>query len=740
MKSFRISRKKRSNATKITTKNKKPPLEAFFEQTSHLILQRYSLDGTIQYWNEASEALYGYQSEEVVGKNLVDLIVLPEDRVRVQKELKVMELTGQPISQREMTLRRKDGFLVQVYTNFILTESPDTSQLELLCLDIDLTREKKRQHELRQMESKTRRKLEAILEPDGDIDELAMEDVLDIPSLREMMYEMNRATGLLAALLDLSGNVLIDYGWQEICTRFHRKHLETSKHCWKSDVLLAAKTVPGIYEKHKCANGLWDLALPVMVGERRVGTLFFGQFFYEDEDIDLEFFQQQAHQYGFPESDYMAALEKVPRLSREKVEHIMKFYDHLIRNNTSLEYTNLQLTRNLEQQQLLEQQLLASIQKVEKANEVKDRFMANMSHELRTPLNGLMGMLQLVEMTEITEEQREFIEQALQSCQSLTDVVADILNHTDLVKREEEELKEKSFTLRNLMQEVLELHQVTAFQKRLAFHLKVASKVPEELLGDRYKIKQILNNLVGNAVKFTEQGHIHLCADLEKETDHQEVTLKLRVMDTGTGIPSSLHEHIFQAFAQADSSSTRAHDGLGLGLATVKKLAERMGGSVTLQSTPGKGSTFTVSIKAKKLPSEHREDHTLKNPERNLQKNIKILVVDDDAMNRKLVKLILHRDGYQVETATDGVEALKKANEKPYALILMDLHMPGQDGFDATKAILQRSVNSDTPVIAVTAMDLPDIKKRCLEAGMKDLVMKPIKMEEFKWKVQGWIK
>lgn len=606
MKSLRISRK---SLRKKTTRNpslKKTFMEAFFSQNSHLILQRYAMDGRVLSWNHASESFYGYSAEEALGKNMLDLIVLPEDRSQVAQELKVMELTRRAISQREMTLRRKDGSLVQAYINFMLTELEENQEPELFCLDIDLMQEKNRQEELRQLEIKTRRKLEAILEPEGELQTLDMEDILDIPSLQEMMYEMYQATGLGMSLTDLSGNVLIGYGWQPICTEFHRKHPETSKNCRKSDALLSAKKETGLYAQHKCHNGLWDLALPVMIGERRLGTLFFGQFFYEEESMDLDFFQQQAKKYGFPEKEYIGALEKSPRLSAERVEHIMKFYHHLIQNITSREYANLKLTRNLEQQQLLEQQLLASFQKIEKANEVKDRFLANMSHELRTPLNGLMGMIQLLEITELTQEQQEFMALALRSCQSLTEVVEDILNHTSLV-RKEVTLEEKPFVLQNLMEQVLELHKGTAFQKKLALDLQVASSVPRALLGDPYKIKQILNNLVGNAVKFTEEGHIHLCAALEPHENKQEGTLSLWVIDTGVGIPSSLQEHIFQAFAQADNSSTRAHDGLGLGLATVKTLVEKMGGRLFLQSNPGKGSSFTVSIPVKIPQKEARE-------------------------------------------------------------------------------------------------------------------------------------
>lgn len=435
----------------------------------------------------------------------------------------------------------------------------------------------------------------------------------------------------------------------------------------------------------------------------------------------------------------MAALEKVLQFSREKTDHIMKFYKHLIQNITSLEYSNLQLTRNLEQQQLLEQQLLASIKKAEMANEIKDRFMSNMSHELRTPLNGLMGMLQLAEMTELTEEQRELIEQALQSCQSLTDVVGDILNHTGLIEKEVT-LEEEKLNVHKIMQEVKDLHQITAFQKGLTIYVDQTPHIPEELLGDRYKIKQILNNLVGNAVKFTEQGHVHMMAKLHSNKDSQEATLELRVMDTGTGIPVSLQDHTFQAFTQADNSSTRAHDGLGLGLATVKKLAEIMDGGVSLKSSPGKGSTFTVNIKVKISPEIHLQDYARENLELIAKENNRVLIVDDEAMNRKLLHRLLNREGFQIDIAVDGRDAATKAKEIPYAVILMDLNMPKMDGFEATKEIASSPVNSNTPVLAVTAMKLPDIKERCLAAGMKEVIFKPVHMEKLKGAICEWIK
>ncbi|RQD68876.1 MAG: response regulator [Tindallia sp. MSAO_Bac2] len=737
MKKLGIQRNKTNKKDITKDKRKIAPLTAYFQQATHLVLQRYTLEGTVLYWSEGSEALYGYKAEEVLGKNVLDLMILPEDRNRIKRELEAIKITGQPVPQREITLQRKDGTYVQVYTNFILVENPETATVELLCIDMDLTGEKRKQEELQAKETKTRQKLEAILEPDGDIEELPLESMLDIPVLKEMMYAMHQATDLPLALADLSGEILIGFGWQEICSQFHRQHPEASKACRESDIQLSLKTLPGQCQAHKCRNGLWDLALPVMVGENRVGSLFFGQFFYEDEAIDWDFFRKQARRFGFSEKEYMEALEKIPRLNREKVDHIMKFYNHLIQNITSLEYSNLLLTRNLEQQQLLEQQLLASIKKAEIASEVKDRFMTNMSHELRTPLNGLMGMLQLTEMTELTEEQRELIQHALQSCHSLTDVVEDILNHTGLVQRDIP-VEEKPFNLKNVMQEVRDLHQVTAFQKNLHIHISLASRIPEELLGDRYKIKQILNNLAGNAVKFTDQGHIHLYADMYISKDDQ-YTLELRVKDTGTGIPESLHAHIFTAFTQADNSSTRAHDGLGLGLSTAKKLAEILGGSITLESSPGKGSTFIVHLKVKKPQAAYRYDHTLETLDLDLREPPRILVVDDELTNRKLLNNVLAKEGFQAEMANDGLEALTKAKETPYTIILMDLNMPNLDGFEATKEIHATTANPQTPIIAVTAMDLPNIRERCLEAGMKDVIIKPVDMGELKWKIREWM-
>ncbi|SMP63513.1 PAS domain S-box protein [Anoxynatronum buryatiense] len=383
------------------------------------------------------------------------------------------------------------------------------------------------------------------------------------------------------------------------------------------------------------------------------------------------------------------------------------------------------------------QELALAKESADAANHAKTRFLTNMSHELRTPLNGLMGMLQLLKTTALTEEQVEFTQVALDGSLALTRVVNDILNYTRLTNMENiiHPITEAPFELDVLLQEIMDLHQVAAVHKGLTLSLNKENHLPNQLVGDRFKLIQILGNLMGNALKFTENGTVTLrIMQGEKTAASGRINIQFQVQDTGIGIPPDKMKYIFQHFSQADESHSRLHGGLGLGLTVAQEQAVTLGGSITAVSTPGAGSTFTLACELKLdqevLQHSDKPVYSESFSKLNQLPSFKTLVVDDDYASRIMTQLFLEKLGCQVDTATHGEEALEMAIRYSYHLVLMDCQMPIMDGYEATRRIryYEISTGRHTPIVAITAKTLPGDREECLNAGMDGFLSKPFNL------------
>ena len=415
-----------------------------------------------------------------------------------------------------------------------------------------------------------------------------------------------------------------------------------------------------------------------------------------------------------------------------------------LRHSVRLGYKNTALVEargdEITRRKVVEAELRAATERAHAANHAKSEFLATMSHEIRTPMSGLIGMLRIVRESPLTAGQRENVETAASSADTLLDLLNDILDFSK-IEAGHLELERIAFAPSPTIRSVVDLLRPRATAKGLEFVIELDSRLPAGLLGDPTRLRQVLLNLLGNAIKFTDRGRValHVTRDL-LVTDAAQLTFA--VSDSGIGLDADASSRLFRAFTQADSTMSRCFGGTGLGLAISQKLTEAMGGRITVQSEPGRGSVFQFTMRLPFVTAEQAARLSATDGGTRFVAPAlrgRLLVVEDDRVNQRVIDHFLKQMGLELSLVGDGFEAVQAATASAWDAVLMDCQLPGLDGMEATRRIRAKLAGRPLPIIALTANASAQDRTACLAAGMDDYLTKPIRVELLAATLQKWL-
>lgn len=565
-------------------------LEVYFRKIIQNVSEVYFLvdsEKNIQFFNSYATELTRYKGEELKELNFQKLIH-PEKFDEVNSGFEGVEEKGIRF-EYETTLIDSNYKHIPIELSI---KKLEWKEKEIFLVIIrDITKYKRIENDLRV-------KLDTVLSPEYEITEEEFSSIIDTSRLQEIMDDFYELTNIGIAIEDLKGNVLVSTGWQKICTKFHRIHPETRKNCIESDTHLVEKLQPGRYSIYKCKNNMWDMTTPIVAGGKRLGTLFLGQFFFKDEEIDYEFFKKQAERYGFDKEEYLKAVDDVPRWSRETVNTVMDFYTKFASLISQLSYSNLKLANLLENYKNVERRLREKRRQAKNAFEQSNFYKDLLAHDIANVLNNIKSSVSLIEMMKNDQFEIKDSEEFIQIIKNQINKGSTLISKVrKLSGFEKEDHLIKDINLKEKLRKAIS-NVESQFKEK---NISIKTQLPEQEL--QVKAGNLLvdafENILINGVIHNESETKKLWIKVSRVDKDNLPYIKVEIMDNGIGISDMRKKGIFERNYQ----KKRSKKGMGIGLSLVKKIIDEYGGKISVHNRKEdnyrEGSNFVLLLKKK---------------------------------------------------------------------------------------------------------------------------------------------